>query len=157
MRRLIALFILLLLSVGSVAGQDETFIRHRVAPGDNLYRISIRYGVSMASIQAANPIIRNRNLIFLGTTLLIPVDDSQQPPTEPPPTEPPPTQEQQYTVVRGDTLGRIASRFGSTVTAIAQRNRIANPNLIFPGQTLTIPGTTGDSGPATSYAGTTCD
>ncbi len=155
MRRIIALLVIIVLlaSIGVVAGQNDGFIQHRVVPGDNLFRIALRYNVSMASIQAANPIIRNRNLIYAGTILLIPTEGSTPPPPQPPPTQPPqpptqpPTQEQTYTVVRGDTLGRIAARFGSTVSAIAQRNGIANPNRIFPGQVLIIPGTTGGPGP----------
>ena len=44
-----------------------------------------------------------------------------------------------YTVVRGDTLGRIAARFGTTFQAIAAANSISNPNLIYAGQVLRIP------------------
>lgn len=45
-----------------------------------------------------------------------------------------------YQVVRGDTLSAIARRCGSTVAAIAAASRIADPNLIFVGQRLVIPG-----------------
>jgi hypothetical protein len=44
-----------------------------------------------------------------------------------------------YTVKSGDTLGQIAKSFGLTVEALAQANGIADPNLIRPGQVLTIP------------------
>lgn len=44
-----------------------------------------------------------------------------------------------YTVRRGDNLFRIALRFGTTVKAIAEANRIPNPNLIYVGQVLLIP------------------
>lgn len=43
-----------------------------------------------------------------------------------------------YTVQRGDTLSEIALRYGTTVNQIASQNRIANPNLIYVGQILTI-------------------
>ncbi len=43
-----------------------------------------------------------------------------------------------YTVQRGDTLSEIASRYGTTVQEIVDINNIANPNLIYPGQTLRI-------------------
>jgi LysM repeat protein len=45
-----------------------------------------------------------------------------------------------YTVVRGDTLTRIARRCGSSVSLIAAASRIANPNRIEVGQRLIIPG-----------------
>jgi LysM repeat protein len=42
-------------------------------------------------------------------------------------------------VRRGDNLTAIAARFGTTVQIIMTANNIANPNLIAPGQVLTIP------------------
>lgn len=45
-----------------------------------------------------------------------------------------------YTVRPGDTLWGIARRFGVTVSAIAGANGIEDPNLIYPGQILRIPG-----------------
>lgn len=45
-----------------------------------------------------------------------------------------------YTVQRGDNLFRIASRYGLTMQTLAEANGIANPNLIFAGQPLVIPG-----------------
>ena len=44
-----------------------------------------------------------------------------------------------YTVQWGDSLSRIAIRYGTTVQAIAQANSIVNPNLIYAGQVLWIP------------------
>ena len=44
-----------------------------------------------------------------------------------------------YTVVSGDTLSGIAVRFGVTWQAIASANGIADANVIYPGQRLTIP------------------
>ena len=44
----------------------------------------------------------------------------------------------EYTVQKGDTLSGIAARYGTTYQKIAADNGIANPNLIFPGQTLKI-------------------
>lgn len=50
-----------------------------------------------------------------------------------------PQQERTHTIVWGDTLARLAARYGSTVGAIAQANGIANPDLIYAGDTLIIP------------------
>ncbi|HEY4693395.1 MAG TPA: LysM peptidoglycan-binding domain-containing protein [Bellilinea sp.] len=45
-----------------------------------------------------------------------------------------------YTVVSGDTLLKISNRFNTTVAAIIAANpKITNPNVIIPGQVLTIP------------------
>jgi LysM repeat protein len=44
---------------------------HTVRPGENLYRISLAYGVPMSTIAAANGIV-NYNLIYAGQTLCIP-------------------------------------------------------------------------------------
>ena len=44
-----------------------------------------------------------------------------------------------HTVVAGDTLAKIAQRYGVSMYAIAAANNIANLNLIYRGQTLIIP------------------
>lgn len=44
-----------------------------------------------------------------------------------------------YVVQRGDTLARIAARYGVTTKQIADLNGITNPNLIITGQKLRIP------------------
>jgi murein DD-endopeptidase MepM/ murein hydrolase activator NlpD len=44
-----------------------------------------------------------------------------------------------YTVQPGDTLFRIATRFGTNHVTLANTNNLTNPNLIYPGQVLLIP------------------
>ena len=44
-----------------------------------------------------------------------------------------------HVVQEGEYLTLLASRYGSTVRAIAEANVIENDNLIFPGQELLIP------------------
>lgn len=43
------------------------------------------------------------------------------------------------TVQRGDTLSRIALEYNTTVARLVELNNIANPNLIYAGQTLIVP------------------
>jgi len=43
-----------------------------------------------------------------------------------------------YTIQRGDTLSEIANRYGTTVQELVNINGIANPNLIYPGETIRI-------------------
>lgn len=51
-----------------------------------------------------------------------------------------------YTVKSGDTLSAIASRYHSSVAALASANHISNPNLIRVGQRISVPGGGGSSG-----------
>ena len=45
-----------------------------------------------------------------------------------------------YVVKQGDTLSKIAQELDTSVTALADANNIANPNRIYVGQELIIPG-----------------
>ena len=44
-----------------------------------------------------------------------------------------------HVVRRGDTLAKIALRYGVSVTALSRANNLGNPNLIYVGQRLVIP------------------
>lgn len=75
-----------------------------------------------------------------GAVSAVPPVQEEQPaaPADEPAAEPART----YTVVSGDTLWAIAERFygdGSKYQQIADASGIANPDLIHPGQVLTIP------------------
>ncbi len=154
MRRWIVIFsllaLLLVVSSSVVLAQNAGEIVHIVAPRENLFRISLRYNVTVQAIAARNGIV-NVNLIYAGQRLIIPTGGVQPPPVTPIPVTPgtpqPPPTEGTYTVQRGDTLSRIAARFNTTVQAIATLNGIANPNLIYPGQVLRIPGGGTNPGP----------
>ena len=53
-----------------------------------------------------------------------------------------------YRVVAGDTLSGIAERFATTVGSLASANHINNPNMIFAGQVLSIPGSSAIAAPS---------
>jgi LysM repeat protein len=59
-------------------------------------------------------------------------------PVAPAPTAAPPAQVT-HVVQPGETLFRIALRYGTTVEAIARANNLINPDFIVPGQRLVIP------------------
>jgi LysM repeat protein len=70
----------------------------------------------------------------------LPPAEAPAPPPPPPP--PPPPAPRTYTVVSGDTLWAISERFygdGSKYQQIADASGVSNPDLIHPGQVLTIP------------------
>jgi LysM repeat protein len=67
---------------------------------------------------------------------------AEAPAPPPPPPPPPPPAPRTYTVVSGDTLWAIAERFygdGNKYHQIAEASGISNPDLIHPGQVVTIP------------------
>jgi LysM repeat protein len=103
---------------------------HVVQPGENLFRIALRYGTSVSAIAAANHIY-NPNLIYVGQRLILPCGV--------PSPVPPPSVQTRYYVRPGDNLFRISLRFGVSVQAIAAANHIADPSRIYAGQCLIIP------------------
>lgn len=71
--------------------------------------------------------------------------------SQPKPVEQPSKSEIIYTVVSGDTLSGIASKYGTTYQMLAEYNGISNPNIIYPGQQITIPGSSNQGSSATYY------
>ncbi|MCW5849807.1 MAG: LysM peptidoglycan-binding domain-containing protein, partial [Anaerolineae bacterium] len=53
-----------------------------------------------------------------------------------------------YIVQAGDTLGAIAAHNGTTVAVLASLNGLTNPNLIYVGQRLAVPGAASADEPA---------
>jgi murein DD-endopeptidase MepM/ murein hydrolase activator NlpD len=96
---------------------------------DTLSAIASRYETTVQVLAQANG-IENPDLIHPGQRLVIPSAS---------PTPEPTIQEQVHVVQRGETLYRIARRYGTTVQALVAANNLANPNLIFRGQKLIIP------------------
>jgi LysM repeat protein len=151
---------------------SETFpgqILHTVQRGDTVGGLATRYGSSIEAIQQAND-LDDSYLIFRGQGLIIPV--RIVPATETPSPTPivivvtatavpttvaggepgtggPVTTPNTgvYVVVPGDNLSGIARRFNTTVGTLVQLNGIANPNRIFVGQQLRLPGSTGGALP----------
>lgn len=135
---------------GSTVATPDTeapeLITYTVVSGDTLSAIAGQYGTTVDALVERNS-ISNPDLIYVGQVLEIsgqatevsePASDS--------------VSETSYTVVSGDTLGEIAARFGTTVEDLVERNNIADANLIFVGQVLSI---VGDG--SSSSTGTTVD
>jgi lipoprotein-anchoring transpeptidase ErfK/SrfK len=116
-----------------------------VRRGETLYSIARRYGTSASAIASANR-LRNPSLIYSGQRLVIPGSGgggggggggSV------------PTGGTTHIVQRGETVSRIAYRYGTTVAAIASANGLRNPSLIYVGQRLRIPSGGGGGGGST--------
>jgi LysM repeat protein len=107
---------------------------HVVRPGETLHSIARAYSVDAYHIAMANHLV-NPHMVFAGQRLVVPGGYGYMPPQYVP-MHP----GQVYAVQPGDTLFSIAMRFGTSVNAIAMANNIRNPNVIFAGQRLVIPG-----------------
>jgi LysM repeat protein len=123
-----------------------------VQPGDNLFRISLRFNVSMAAIMQANGLV-NSNYVYVGQTLCIPTGPVAPPAPPPQPLPQPPPTGNRYCVQPGDTLTAIAARYNISIYTLMQANGILNPNYIYTGQCLVIPGTIPAPAPAPSTSG----
>jgi LysM repeat protein len=102
-----------------------------VQPGENLFRIALRYGVTVNAIASANGLANTRH-IYVGQRLVIPTSGS--------PSTPPTSSGGVHVVQRGENLYRIALRYGTSVQALAAANGIVNTGRIYVGQRLVIPG-----------------
>lgn len=139
-RLLIILILILSLAPATTVGAS-TVVQggtHTVQPGDNLFRISLRFGTTIQAIQQANGL--TTSIIYVGQVLTIPGTSASTPSTATP--APSGSISGTYTVQSGDTLFRIALNHGSSVSAIQQANGLTS-SLIFVGQVLAIPGTSG--------------
>jgi membrane-bound lytic murein transglycosylase D len=108
-------------SGGSTASSGGSTRTHVVARGENLSTIAARYGVSTSNVKSWNN-IRNASHITVGQRLTIrgggPVWNT-------------------VTVASGDSLGRIATREGVSVSQLREWNDISG-SVIHPGQRLRV-------------------
>lgn len=106
-------------TVSQKATTTTTTSTYTVRYGDTLSGIASRYGTSTSTLASING-ISNPNWIYPGQVLKLSGGSSIR----------------SYTVRSGDTLSGIASRLGTSWTALKVKNGLANANLIYPGQTL---------------------
>ena len=111
---------------------------HVVRRGDSLERIARRYGATVAGLRRANGL--GSSLIHPGESLRVPGADRPSGGDGGGSVETPPTDAATVHVVRrGDSLERIARRYGATVAGLRRANGLGS-SLIHPGQSLRVPG-----------------
>jgi LysM repeat protein len=127
------------LVVEDIAPDDPTYLVQR---GDSAFLIARKFGVDQTALLTANG-IANANRVEAGQTLVIPTDASA--PTTLQAAEAPMAAAAEedpnaYTVQPGDSAFLIARKFGVDQQALLDANGIDNPNRVYVGQTLQIPG-----------------
>lgn len=123
---------------GATGGFEK---QHSVAAGDSLSAIANRYGVSMQRLMQYNNL--RSTTVNIGQSLKIPAANSPAvAQSQPAPTARPQAQiaaaPRVHRVVAGDTLSRIASRYGVSASAIQRHNNMKSTTVKL-GQTLKIP------------------
>lgn len=135
---------------------------HIIQPGETLRTIASLYGTTVEDLMSLND-ITNPNVIYSGQVISIVAEEGAitTPPTDTPTPSPEPTatdapvavaeaansdgvsiiagEPMLHTVAYGETLYRIATQYGMTVTELVRANGIVDPTRIFAGQQIIIP------------------
>jgi LysM repeat protein len=128
---------------------------YSIVRGDTISGIAGRFGVSTASILSANGLSRT-SIIYPGQKISIPgaldavpvssvtpIDNAPAPTPDPPASPvvtPPAAVNGSYVIQSGDSISKIAAKFGVTVQAILDANGLTRTSIIYTGHTLVVPG-----------------
>ncbi|MDX2076706.1 MAG: LysM peptidoglycan-binding domain-containing protein [bacterium] len=149
-------------TIGGATATPRPECEYVVVAGDSLFRIALNLDITLAQLRAANPAVANTDIIRAGQRLTIPDCEESEDTVSRPSNVATGTpsgggitvvvpadgtsqdrgilsSNQEYTVVAGDTLSKIAQRFNTTVDAIVRANNLSNPNSLSVGQRLIIP------------------
>ncbi len=127
-------FLPVLLAPRTAAAQQCSNTVDVVHPGESLWGISQRYGVSMDAIASANG-LANPTMIVSGQRLTIPTCGG----APAAPSAPAASGQTVHVVQPGDSFWSISQRYGVSMEAIARANGMSVSSVIIPGQRLIIP------------------
>ncbi|MCP2637140.1 LysM peptidoglycan-binding domain-containing protein [Microbacterium sp. HD4P20] len=117
---------------------------YTVQAGDTVSAIASRFGVRTADLLALNG-LGWKSIIYPGQVLTL-VGGAAAP------TAPTSATAASYTVQHGDTVSAIAKRHGVSTHAVLAANGLGWSSIIFPGQTLALPGNTAPAAAAPAPA-----
>ena len=117
---------------------------YTVKRGDTVWAIAQRFGLRTRDVLAWNG-LTSSSVIHPGQVLTLRAPAAKKAKAAPAPAEKPAAT---YTVKRGDTVWAIAQRHARSVDEVLSANRLTRSSIIYPGQKLVIPGSSGASAPA---------
>ena len=114
-------------TVGVGLSQIADADTYTVKKGDTLWDIAVNNGTTVEQLMQDNNL--TSSLIFPGDKLTYNTTVAQVAQAK---------EQGYYTVVLGDTLGKVADRFGVSVDELVKLNNLSNPNLIYVGTVLKV-------------------
>ena len=114
-------------TVGVGLAQIADADTYTVKKGDPLWDIAVNNGTTVDQLMQDNNL--TSSLIFPGDKLTYNTTVAQVAQAK---------EQGYYTVVLGDTLGKVANRFGVSVDELVKLNNLSNPNLIYVGTVLKV-------------------
>jgi LysM repeat protein len=118
---------------------------HVVQAGENLFRIGLRYGLTVDQLLAANG-LSNPDQVYAGQMLTISGGNGSAAPTTSAAPAPATSTSTTHVVQAGETLFRIALRYNVSLSALTTANQLGSANMIYAGQRLVIPNASGGTG-----------
>jgi len=112
---------------------------YEVQSGDTVATIAARHGLRTTDVLAINGLTWS-SIIYPGQVLRLAAAPADPPP--PAPAAPAAPTAGSYVVVGGDTISSIAAHHGMSIQAVLGANGLDWSSIIYPGQTLAIPGAT---------------
>ena len=118
----------------AAASSSTAGVEHTILSGEHFTSIAKKYGVSVRSIQNANPALDSRHL-KIGQKVNIPTPTIAAPVAESAASA---SAGDEYVIQRGDSLSTIAQRHGTSVKALREANNLKT-DLILAGEKLKLP------------------
>ena len=111
-------------TAAKLASASTSTATYTVKSGDSLSTIATKYGTTYQKLAALNG-IGIPYLIIPGEVLKLTSTTTT-------------STAEYYKIVSGDSLSRIAAKYGTTTTKLASLNNISNVNLIYAGETIRV-------------------